>query len=283
MTTALILEGGAKRGIYTAGVLDVLLENGLTADAVFGVSAGAIHGCSFVAGQQGRSIRYNLKYGNDPRFMSLKSWLKTGNVVDVEFCYHELPDKLDPFDHETFENAAAKFYTVCSNVETGQAEYILCPSLRGDKINYLRASASLPFLSKIVETGGKKLLDGGICDSVPLKAAQDMGYGRNLVILTRPEGYRKKPAHNGWLARLVYRKYPAFAAAIARRHIMYNQELDYIAEQEKLGQTLVLRPSRLIKIGKMEADLGIVRQMYELGRQDALARLAEIKDFLQKD
>ena len=143
MTTALILEGGAKRGIYTAGVLDVLLENGLTADAVFGVSAGAIHGCSFVAGQQGRSIRYNLKYGNDPRFMSLKSWLKTGNVVDVEFCYHELPDKLDPFDHETFENAAAKFYTICSNITTEIiTNYISYNSriiaFNGKKINRLK-------------------------------------------------------------------------------------------------------------------------------------------------
>ncbi len=282
MKTALILEGGAKRGIYTAGVLDVFLENVIMPDAVFGVSAGAIHGCSYTAGQKERSIRYNLRYGNDPRFMSLKNWLKTGNVVDTEFCYHELPDKLDPFDHDSFEKAAAKFYAVCSNLVTGEAEYILCPSLRDNRIDYLRASASLPFLSRIVEIDGKKLLDGGICDSIPLKAAQDLGFSRNIVILTRPEGYRKKPAHNGWLARLVYRKYPAFAAAIARRHIMYNQELDYVVEQEKLGQALVLRPSRLIKIGKMETDLGIVRQMYELGRQDATARLAEIKAFLAR-
>lgn len=280
MATAFILEGGAKRGIYTAGVLDVFLENSIMPDAVFGVSAGAIHGCSYVAGQKERSIRYNLKYGNDPRFMSLKNWLKTGNVVDTDFCYHELPDKLDPFDHDAFEKSAAKFYAVCSNLETGKAEYILCQSLRGEKIDYLRASASLPFLSKIVEINGKKLLDGGICDSIPLRAAQGLGYGRNVVILTRPEGYRKKPAHNGWLAKLVYRRYPAFAKAINQRYLMYNRELDDVFAQQRIGQTLVLQPSKLIKIGKMESDLGIVRQMYELGRRDALARLTEIKSFL---
>ncbi len=280
MATAFILEGGAKRGIYTAGVLDVFLENSIMPDAVFGVSAGAIHGCSYVAGQKERSIRYNLKYGNDPRFMSLRNWLKTGNVVDTDFCYHELPDKLDPFDHDAFEKSAAKFYAVCSNLETGKAEYILCQSLRGEKIDYLRASASLPFLSKIVEINGKKLLDGGICDSIPLRAAQDLGYGRNVVILTRPEGYRKKPAHNGWLAKLVYRRYPEFAKAIDQRYLMYNRELDDVFAQQRIGQALVLQPSKLIKIGKMESDLGIVRQMYELGRRDALARLTEIKSFL---
>ncbi len=283
MTTALVLEGGAKRGIYTAGVLDVLLENNIMADAVFGVSAGAIHGCTYVAEQNGRSIRYNLKYGNDPRFMSLKNWLKTGNVVDTEFCYHELPDILDPFDHDAFENSKCKFFAVCSNIETGKAEYIHCPSLRGDNINYLRASASLPFFSQIVEVGGLKLLDGGICDSIPLEAAQNMGYNRNIVILTRPDGYRKPPAHNGWLANLVYRKYPLFAKAIAQRHIMYNQELDYIAKEEKSGNTLVLRPSKKIKIGKMERNLDIVKQMYELGRFDALSNLEKIKKFLEQN
>lgn len=282
MKTALVLEGGAKRGIYTAGVLDVMLENNLLSDAVFGVSAGAIHGCSYVAGQIGRSIRYNMAYGNDPRFMSLTNWLKTGNVVDTEFCYHELPDILDPFDHETFEKAKSKFYAVCSNIETGHPEYILCPSLRGKNIDYIRASASLPFFSQTVEIDGKKLLDGGICDSIPLQASQKLGYGRNIVILTRPAGYRKKPAHSKWLAKLVYRRYPQFADAIINRHKMYNAELDYIAGQEEKSDTLVIRPSKIIKIGKMEKNLDIVKQMYELGRHDALAALNRIKDFLKR-
>ena len=279
MPTALVLEGGAKRGIYTAGVLDVLLENGILTDAVFGVSAGAIHGCTYAAQQAGRSIRYNLKYGTDPRFGSFQNWLKTGNIVDTEFCYHELPEVLDPFDHDTFETSPVKFYAVCSNVETGKAEYIHCPELR-TKIDYIRASASLPFVSRIVEIDGKKLLDGGICDSIPLKATQQHGYEKNIVILTRPQGYRKGKKFNRYLAKLVYRDYPLFAKAVIDRPDMYNAELDYIAAEEKKGNTLVLRPSRFINIKHLEQNLDIVKQMYELGRSDAWAKLDEIKNFL---
>lgn len=281
MKTGLVLEGGAKRGIYTAGVLDVFLENEIVVDGVIGVSAGAIHGCSFVAGQIGRSIRYNMAYGNDYRFMSVRSWIQSGNVVDVKFCYHDLPEKLDPFDNEAFKKSKTAFYVVCSNVESGQAEYILCNDLFKE-IDYLRASASLPFASKIVEFGDKKLLDGGITDSIPLKAFEKMGYERNIVIETRPLGYCKKPSRNGWLAKLVYRHYPAFINAIKKRHEMYNQELDYINEAEKQGKALVIRPSRYIKINKMEQNLEIVKEMYELGRSDAMAKLEDIKVFLNK-
>ncbi len=282
MPIALVLEGGAKRGIYTAGVLDVFLENGIIADAVFGVSAGAIHGCSYVSNQYGRSIRYNLKYGNDSRFMSIKNWIKTGNVVDTDFCYHELPEKLDIFDHVTFEKSKTKFYAVCSNIETGKAELIHCSSLRGDKINYLRASASLPFFSKIVEIEGKKLLDGGICDSIPLKAVQQLGFDKNVVVLTRPLGYRKKPSFNRWLANIVYRKFPQFVKAILYRHNMYNNELDYINEQKKLGKTIVIQPSQQFKIARMEKDLNKVKAMYEMGRCDALAILEKVKAFISE-
>ena len=282
MTTALVLEGGAKRGIYTAGFLDVLLENNLCADAVFGVSAGAIHGCTYAAKQIGRSIRYNMKYGNDPRFGSFQNLLKTGNIVDTEFCYHTLPDTLDPFDHNTFETSGIKFYAVCSNVETGQAEYIHCAELR-NKIDYIRASASMPFVSQIVEIDGKKFLDGGICDSIPLRAAQNLGFKHNIVILTRPLGYRKKNKFNRFLAKLVYRKYPKFATAIINRSTMYNQELDFVADEEKKGNTLVFRPSRLIKIKHLEQNLEIVKEMYNLGRHDAQAHLEEIKNFMQTE
>ncbi len=279
MKTGLVLEGGAKRGIYTAGVLDVLLENNILTDGVIGVSAGAIHGCSYVALQKGRSIRYNMKYGNDYRFMSFKSWLKTGSVVDTQFCYHELPEKLDPFDNETFQKSGIQFYVTCSNLDSGKAEYILCRDMFAE-IDYLRASASLPLVSKIVEVDSKKLLDGGITDSIPLKAFESMGYEKNIVILTRPKGYRKKPNPLAWLSALVYRKYPRFVEAIYKRHNMYNDELDYVAQREKAGQALVLRPSQFIKVAKMEQDLNRVKEMYELGRHDAMTQLDKIKKFL---
>ncbi len=279
--TGLVLEGGAKRGIYTAGVLDVFLENGISFDAVVGVSAGAIHGCSYVSEQMGRSIRYNMKYGNDYRFMSLRSWLLTGNVVDTQFCYHDLPEKLDVFDNETFMNSDTKFYVVCSNIETGKAEYIHCKDMFAD-IDYLRASASMPFAAKIVLLGGNKYLDGGITDSIPLQATRSLGYTKNVVITTRPKGYRKKPYLLKWLAKLVYGKYPRFVEAILRRHEMYNRELEEIETLEKSGELVLIRPSRFIKISKMESDLNVVNEMYELGRKDAYNAIDKVKAFLAK-
>lgn len=279
MKTGLVLEGGAKRGIYTAGVLDVLNEHGITVDGVLGVSAGAIHGCSYVAGQKGRSIRYTLKYGNDRRFMSFYSLLTTGDLVGAEFCYHELPEKLDPFNHAAFEKSATKFYVTCSNLETGKADYIYCDELRR-KMDYLRASASLPLVSRIVEIAGKKYLDGGITDSIPLAAMQKLGYEKNIVVLTRPAGYRKKASFNRCLAKLIYAKYPKFAEAIKNRHLMYNRELEEIEALEKAGKILVIRPSRKIKIGKMERNPAVVKEMYDLGVTDAREMLGNIRKFL---
>ena len=280
MRVGLVLEGGAKRGIYTAGVLDVMLEHNLLADGVFGVSAGAIHGCSYASKQIGRSIRYNMKYGNDYRFMSFKSLFLTGNMVDTEFCYHELPEKLDPYDNDAFMKSGIEFYAVCSNVESGKPEYIKCQDMFAD-IDYIRASASMPLVSQIVEVGGKKLLDGGIADSIPLKAAENHGFEKNIVVLTRPQGYRKKKASLRWLIAWIYRKYPNFVKAFIERPEMYNAELDYIEKQEKAGKILVIRPSKLIKIKKMEPNLRIVREMYDLGRSDALKMIDKIEKYMK--
>ena len=275
MKTGLVLEGGGKRGIYTAGVLDVFLENGISFDGVIGVSAGAIHGCSYVSEQVGRSIRYNLKYGNDYRFMSFLSWFLTGNVVDTKFCYHTLPEKLDPFDNQTFMNSKTNFYVVCSNVETGKPEYILCKDMVKE-IDYLRASASLPFVSRIVNLNEKKYLDGGITDSIPYEAFKKMGYDKLVVITTRPKLYRKKPFIWTWLAKLRYKKYPKFIEAILNRHEMYNQEVEKLQKMEDSGEILVIRPSRLVKISKMEKDLNKVDEMYRLGREDACQILESV-------
>lgn len=280
MSSCLVLEGGAKRGIYTAGVLDVFLENGIMTDGVIGVSAGAIHGCSYVSKQIGRSIRYNLKYNDDYRFMSFKSFLKTGNVVDTNFAYYELPEKLDLFDHKTFEENNTKFYATCTNINTGKAEYILCPNLRQHYINYLRASASMPLVSQIVKLDNNCYLDGGISDSIPLKAAFDLGFGKNIVVLTRPKGYVKKPFSLLWLVKLVYRKFPNFINTIKNRHKVYNQTIEYIEQLEDKKQIFVIRPSKLIKIGRMETNVEIIKQMYELGRQDALKVIDDVKNFL---
>lgn len=281
MKTGLVLEGGGKRGIYAAGVLDVLLENNIWADGLIGTSAGAVNGCSYVSNQYERNLRCNIRFAKEKRYMSIYSLITTGNVVGTDFAYNILPNKLEVFDYDSFEKSPVAYYVTCSNVETGKAEYIQCKSLRGKNMDYLRASASLPYVSQIVEIDGKKYLDGGICDSIPLKAFQDMGYEKNLVILTRPRGYIKKPENN-LLANLYYRKYPAFVTALRNRYAVYNRTLKYIEQQEKQGNILVLRPSESIRVGRMEQDPERLKQMYELGKNDAGQMLDAIASFLSK-
>ena len=282
MKSALVLEGGAKRGIYTAGVLDVLLENKIMVDGLLGVSAGAIHGCSYASLQKGRSIRYTKKYNNDYRFMSWRSLLLSGNMVDTKFSYHELPEKLDPFDNKTFMKQGLKFYAVCSNLKTGKAEYIRCYDLF-KQIDTIRASASMPLVSQIVHTEGKDLLDGGITDSIPVQAAFRLGFDKNIVVLTRPKDYRKKPVPSfvQWIVKRVYKKYPKFIQAIIQRPKMYNAQVEKVLELEKRGKILVIRPSRKINISRMERNLDTILQMYHLGRTDAQKALPKIKAFLK--
>ena len=282
MKTGLVLEGGAQRAIYTAGVLDVFMENGITFDGVIGVSAGAIHGCSFVSRQHRRIIDYTLAYAGDKNYMSWYSFLTTGNMVNEEFCYHTLPEKLFPFDHKTFEANNTDFYAVCSNLQTGQAEYVKCAKMDKTGLAYLRASASMPFVSRISEIGGNKYLDGRICDSIPFRAFQKMGYERCVVVQTRAAGYQKKPNKLGWLASLVYRKYPKCAAAIKNRHIMYNDELEQIEQAQKIGAVFVIRPSKNVKIHHMETDKKVLQAVYDLGRGDAIKLLPELKKFLKE-
>lgn len=281
MKTGLVLEGGGKRGIYAAGVLDVLLENNIWTDGLIGTSAGAVNGCSYVSNQYERNLRYNIRFAKEKRYMSIYSLITTGNVVGTDFAYNILPNKLEVFDYDAFEKSPVAYYVTCSNVETGKAEYIQCKSLRGKNMDYLRASASLPYVSQIVEIDGKKYLDGGICDSIPLKAFQNRGYEKNLVVLTRPRGYIKKPENN-LLANLYYRKYPAFVTALRNRYAVYNRTLKYIEQQENQGNILVLRPSESIRVGRMEQDPERLKQMYELGKNDAGQMLDAIASFLSK-
>ncbi|MEE1056648.1 MAG: patatin family protein [Acutalibacteraceae bacterium] len=280
MKTGLVLEGGGKRGIYAAGVLDVLLEHNITVDGLIGTSAGAVNGCSYVSKQYERNLRYNVRFAREKKYMSIYSLITTGNVVGTEFAYDILPNQLEIFDNDAFEKSETAYYVTCSNLETGKAEYIRCKSLRGKNIDYLRASASMPYVSQIVEIGGKKLLDGGVCDSIPLKAFQKMGYEKNLVILTRPKGYVKKPENN-FLASIYYGKYPEFVTALKNRYAVYNKTIKYIEEQEKQGNIIVLRPSRFVKVGRMERNVEAIKEMYELGKSDANCMLQEISLFLK--
>ena len=280
MKTGLVLEGGAMRGIYTAGVLDIFNENKIKVDGVIGVSAGCVHGVNYISEQNGRSIRYTLKYRNDKRYMSVKSLLKTGNMVETDFCYHEIPEKLDPFDNDTYMKSGIDFYTVSSNVETGRAEYLKCKDVF-KQIDLIRASASMPFVSQIVETEGFKLLDGGICDSVPVKKFMEMGYDRIVVILTKPIGYIPKP-NNAFLSKKMYGKYPEFVDALITRHLRYVENLNYVNKLEEEGKIMVIRPSRTVNISRTEKNLARIWEMYELGRENAEERLEEVQEWLKK-
>ena len=280
MKTGLVLEGGGVRGIYTAGVLDVFMEHGVTFDGVIGVSAGAIHGCSYLANQKGRSIRYYKKYCNDPRFMSFKSWMKTGDIVGADFCYRQLPDELDVYDHEAFYKNTSAFFVTCSNVETGKAEYIPINDMK-TQIDFLRASASLPYFSRIVEINGKKYLDGGCTDSIPIEAFLNMGYEKNVVVLTREDTYRKKP-ETPFMTRLWYHKFPEFTNALLNRHNSYNQTVERILELEKKGAIFVIRPKDSLNIGRMEKDPVNVQRVYDIGYADGQRYLNDMLEWLKK-
>ena len=281
-SVGLVLEGGGMRGLFTAGVIDVMMEQGISYDALIGVSAGACFGYNYKSRQPGRVLRYNLAYCKDPRYCSIRSLIKTGNLFGTDFCYYELPDKLDLFDVETFESDPMKFYLACTDMETGKPVYHQCVSTRiPGEMEWIRASSSLPFVAQIVEIDGMKLMDGGIADSIPVRYAESLGYARNVVVLTQPEGYVKGPASLMGLLRLKYKKYPKFIEAMARRHEMYNETVAYINEQEKNGHVFVIRPQRALPVGRIEHNPENLQEAYQMGRDAAEQVLDALKSFVE--
>ena len=278
--TGLVLEGGAMRGMFTAGVLDVMMENGIKFDGVMGVSAGAVFGCNYKSGQIGRSIRYNLQFCDDPRYCSVESLIRTGDLYGVDFCYDEIPNKLDPFDTDAFKANPMPFYAVCTNIETGKAIHPLLENGDGNDMQYFRASASMPLVSKVVEVDGRKLLDGGITDSIPLRSMERRGYPRNVVVLTQPLGYRKKKSSMIPLVQLTMRQYPNLIKAMEVRHIRYNRQTAYVREQELAGKAFVIRPPQDLGISRIEDDPAELRRVYDMGRAEMERRLPELREFL---
>ena len=280
MKTGLIMEGGAMRGMFTAGVLDVLMENGLVTDGAIGVSAGAVFGCNYKSHQIGRVIRYNTEYCNDKRYASFKNLVKTGNLYSEQFCYHEVPEKLDPFNEAAFAASSMDFFVVCTDVKTGEPIYHKCRKGDAEDVLWMEASASMPLAAKIVKIGHYGLLDGGVADSIPVRFFESIGYKRNLIILTQPKGYIKK--RNKFLPaiRAKYFRYPAFVEAVADRHERYNETLSYISMLEQAGKDYVIRPPIPLEIGAMERDPAQLRRVYETGRAVAQIQVEKIRDFL---
>ena len=281
MKTGLILEGGAMRGMFTAGVMDVMMENGIEFDGAVGVSAGAAFGCNYKSKQIGRVIRYNTRFCRDKRYCGIRVLLKTGNIYSTEFCYGEVPLKHDVFDFDTYERHPMEFHVVSTNVETGEAVYRKYEGREDHGFDWIRASASMPMVSQIVEIDGLRLLDGGIADSIPVRYFESLGFDRNLAVLTQPKGYRKKKYAIMPLAKIKYRKYPNFVKAMGNRHVMYNETLDYIAKREEEGKLMVIRPDVDLPVKKVEKNPENLRAAYEIGRRVATERLDEIKAYLR--
>lgn len=280
MKVGLVLEGGAMRGLYTAGVLDVFLENeDIKIDKIIGVSAGALFGVNYKSRQKGRTLRYNLKYANDERYMGFKSLVKTGDIVNKEFCYDELPNKLDIFDNETYKKSPEEFYAVVTNLDTGKPEYIKIEDAQKD-IEYLRASGSMPYVSKIVQIDGKKYLDGGTSDSIPVDEMMKMGVDKVIVVLTRPLEYRKKKSSKK-ISKWYYKRYPNYIDTLNNRYKMYNSEVEKVISLEKDKKIFVIRPSRLVDIKRIERDTLKLKEMYDLGVEDAKNSLKDLKNYLE--
>lgn len=271
------------RVLFSAGVMDVMMENGITFDGIIGVSAGAAFGCNYKSHQAGRALRYNVRFAHDWRFCSMRSWLTTGDLCGAEFAYRVLPKHLDIFDEEAFEADGTSFYVVATDIETGNPVYKMLDKCDFDFYEWIRASASMPLVSHVVEVEGRKMLDGGITDSVPLKYFESIGYERNIVVLTQHEGYKKKESRMGRLLRLTMRRYPRLAEAMDRRHIMYNSQREYIAESERKGNCLVIRPDQPLPIGRISHDPEMMKTVYDMGRRKAESMLDEIREFCNRN
>jgi predicted patatin/cPLA2 family phospholipase len=279
MRRGLVLEGGAMRGLWSAGVTDVMMEHGVEPDGLIGVSAGAAFGCNYKSRQIGRAIRYNTRFAKDARYSGIRSLLRSGNYFNAEFGYHVVPYEYDVFDTQTFEQNPMRFTVVCTDVLTGQAVYHDIDHVDYEELEWLRASASMPLASKVVKVQGHQLLDGGVSDSIPLEYYERQGFNRNVVILTQPKGFVKEPNKLMPVMRIALRKYPKMLKAMDERHVMYNHELDYVAEAERQGRCLVIRPDGKIPIGHISHNPDEMRHVYEMGRTIGERYIEQIKEF----
>ena len=281
MTTGLILEGGGMRGLYTAGVLDVFMEQGVEFDHAVGVSAGAAFGVNIKSRQAGRAIRYNKRFCADPRYASVHNLIRTGDLYSVDFAYREVPLMLDPFDIDAMAANPMRFTAVCTDIVTGEPVYRDIE--RGDEedLDWIRASASVPMLANPVELDGHVLLDGGIADSIPVSWMMSQGYGRNVAVLTQPAGFRKDPNKLMPLLRKTLSEYPRLIELLANRHERYNAQLDEVARLEGEGRLFVIRPSESVKAPLAVKDPEVLERIYQVGRRDVEAQIDALRSYLE--
>lgn len=280
MKVALILEGGAMRGMYTAGVLDSFLDHDIKVDNIVAVSAGALFGVNYVSKQRGRALNYNTKYIKYPMYMSLKSLLTTGNIVNKEFSYYILPKRLDVFDQEEFAKSDIEYYVTVTNVKSAEAEYIKIDNVF-EQMEYLRASSAMPFLSETIKIDGKEYLDGGIADSIPIEKVLSENFDKIILVQTRDSEYRKKERNNPILNKIIYKKYgQKLGDVLLSRAERYNKTLEKINILEKENKIFVIRPSKEIKIKRLEKDVDRIKEVYTLGFDDSNSIIEKLKIYL---
>lgn len=276
----LVLEGGAMKGVYTAGVLDFFLDKGIEFSSVYGVSAGAVNMCSYLSKQRRRAFDVSVDYLDGRKYCSWESLLTTGDLFNVQMCYHLIPDYLNPYDHETFQTYRGKAYSVATDIVTGRPEYFRIRDMRKD-IDKIRASASMPLVSRNVKIHGGLYLDGGISDSIPLLKSVMDGNRKNVVVMTKEAGYVRKPSSRTGLLRLRYFRYPAVPRLMAERHLHYNRQVAYIERMRQNGQAFVIRPGKDWGVGRIEKDAGKLRSLYEQGYEDAAEQYEKLAEFLK--
>lgn len=278
MSTGLVLEGGAMRGMFTAGVLDVFMEADIRAAEVVGVSAGALFGVNYLSGQVGRALRYNKRYNGERDYMGLLPLLREGNIFSTEYAYNRVPRELDPFDNEAFMASQVPFFAVVTNANTGKPEYIRVRDVFA-QMDVLRASGSIPFVSRAVKLGEKEYLDGGISDAIPFQWMQTRGHDKLVVVVTQDRRYRKQSVPKAVSAYSV--KYPAMTRLLLDRHIRYNEQVSLLKLWERAGKAFVIRPSEPIRIASLEHDPEKLQAVYDLGRKDAENALKSLKKYLE--
>ena len=278
----LVLEGGAMRGMFTAGVLDVMMESQTEVDGVIGVSAGATFGCNFVSRQIGRTIRYNKRFAKDPRYCSYRSLIRTGNLYNAQFCYYQVPMELDPFDHYTFKKNPTSFYCVATQVD-GKPLYHLCKEGIGKDLLYIQGSASMPVFARSVKVDDKELLDGGISDSIPLEYFESIGYNKNIVVLTQPRDYHKEPYEHMNIMKMFLKKQPELISLLENRHIRYNRQVEYVQSQKEAGKAFIIQPEESLNIGPIEHDPKELERVYQTGRNVMQKHMDELKEFMKRD
>ena len=262
--TALVLEGGGLRGVFTCGVLDCFMDHGITFPFTVGVSAGACNGLSYMSGQRGRAKSSNIDLMDKYHYVGLRYLLTQGCIMDFKLLFEDFPERIIPYDYDAYFSNPSRFVMVATNCLTGKAEYLEEKSSSKRVMSIVRASSSLPYVTKITYVDGIPMLDGGIADSIPVRYALDQGYEKLVVILTRNKGYRKKEGKVR-IAKAFYRKYPALQNALMERNIVYNRTMDLIESLEDQGKITVIRPIRPVDVGRMEKDTAKLSALYREG------------------